>query len=186
VLDYAMFLLRRGRQEARATDVDVHFCRGDARAIPLRTASVDVVLLLANAFGYFADAAADQRLPVEAARVLRRGGRFLLDITDDEFLRQHFAPASWEATDDVVVCWKRELVDEVVRVREMVLLKRAGLWRDRTYAERLYSPTHLHALLGDVGFVAPRTYRDAFVFNPDDATDYGLSTHRMLITAVKG
>src|SRR5262245_51811298 len=46
VLDYAPFLLQRGHQEAIEDGLRVRFCRGDARSIPLRTGSIDVVLLM--------------------------------------------------------------------------------------------------------------------------------------------
>ena len=42
VLDYSDFLLDRGRWEAAASGVNVTFCQGDARAMPLPTASFDV------------------------------------------------------------------------------------------------------------------------------------------------
>jgi D-alanine-D-alanine ligase len=187
VVDYAPFLLQRGQRDAAEAGVPVYFCRGDARTIPLLSASVDVVLLLANSFGYFVDAADDARVLAEAARVLRRSGRCLLDLTDYHFFQQHFLPESWhEATDNMVVCWRRELVDDVVRVREMVLSKTEGLVRDRTYAERLYHPERLRTLLREVGFVNPRVHRQAFVYSPDETTDYGLAAHRTLFTAIKG
>jgi D-alanine-D-alanine ligase len=187
VLDYTAFLLRRGSREAVEEGLDVTFCRGDARATPLGSASVDVVLLMANSFGYFADAADDRLVLAEAVRVLACGGRFLLDLTDHDFIRDHFLPESWhEATDDVVVCWKREIVDDVIRVREMVLSKTGGLLRDRTYAERLYVPERLRALLREAGFVQITMQPNAFVYSPDDGTDYGIATHRTLITAIKG
>ena len=114
------------------------------------------------------------------------GGRFLLDLTDCDYTVQHFLPESWhEATDDIVICWQRELVKDVINVREMVLSKANGLLRDRTYAERLYHPDALCALLQDAGFTAPQVHRNAFIYDPSDGTDYGLATHRMLITATK-
>lgn len=186
VLDYATFLLQQGCQEATATGADVTFCRGDARVIPLRSACMDVVLLMANSFGYFINVADDQRLLADVARILTRQGRFLLDLTDYDYTLQHFLPESWhEANDDVVVCWKRELVDDVIRIREMVLSKTEGLLRDRTYAERLYHPEHLCMLLQEVGFVNPQVHRDMFIYDPNDGRYYGIATHRMLITVSK-
>jgi hypothetical protein len=58
--------------------------------------------------------------------------------------------------------------------------------RDRAYAERLYSPESIHQLLTDVGFHDIVIQRGAFVYDPDQGTDYGLATNRMLVTAAKG
>jgi D-alanine-D-alanine ligase len=186
VLDYSNFMLDRGRREAAALGLSVTFCQGDARAMALPTGSFDVVLLMANSFGYFVDAAEDGRVLAEAARALTANGRFLLDLIDRDVALRHFCPESWhEATDDIVVCWKRELVHDVIRVRELVLSKATGLLRDRTYAERLYSPEAIRHLLTRVGFHDIAIQQGAFVYDPDHDTDYGLATNRMLVTAVK-
>jgi D-alanine-D-alanine ligase len=164
----------------------VAFCRGDARLTPFSTASFDVVLLMANSFGYFANADDDQQMLAEVARVLVSGGRCLIDVTDYDYRTQHFVPESWhEATDDIVICWRREIEGDVIRVREMVLSKTQGLLRDRGYAERLYPTERLYCLLQEAGFAHAAVQPNAFVFNPEDATDYGLATHRMLVTTVK-
>jgi D-alanine-D-alanine ligase len=187
VLDYSEFLLGRGRWEAAAAGVNVTFCQGDARAMPLPTAGFDVVLLMANSFGYFVDAVDDRRVLAEVARILAAGGSFLLDLIDRDIALRHFCPESWhEATDDIVVCWRRELVHDVIRVRELVLSKATGMLRDRAYAERLYSPESIRQLLTDVGFHDIVIQRGAFVYDPDQGTDYGLATNRMLVTAAKG
>jgi D-alanine-D-alanine ligase len=187
VLDYSDFLLDRGRWEAVASGLSVTFCQGDARAMALPAASFDIVLLMAQSFGYFIDAADDHRVLAEVARILTADGRFLLDLVDRDVALRHFCPESWhEATDDIVVCWKRELVHDVIRVRELVLSRATGLLRDRAYAERLYSPESIHQLLTGVGFRDIVIQHGAFVYDPDQGTDYGLATNRMLVTAVKG
>src|SRR5712691_7174341 len=153
----------------------------------LSAASFDAVLLMDNSFGYFIDAADDHRVLAEVARILTADGRFLLDLIDRDVALRHFCPESWhEATDDIVVCWKRELVHDVIRVRELVLSKATGLLRDRTYAERLYSPEAIRRLLTAVEFRDIMIQQGAFVYDPDHHTDYGLATNRMLVTAVKG
>src|SRR6266702_35861 len=186
VLDYSDFLLDRGRWEAVALGLNVAFCQGDARAMVLPAASFDVVLLMANPFGYFVDTADDCRVLAEVAHVLTADGCFLLDLIDRDAALRHFCPESWhEATDDIVVCWKRELAQDVIRVRELVLSKATGLLRDRAYAERLYSPECIRTLLTEAGLRDIVIQHEAFVYDPDHDTDYGLATNRMLVTAFK-
>jgi D-alanine-D-alanine ligase len=186
VLDYAEFLLQRGRREAAEACLEVTFCQGDARHMTFSAATFDAVLLMANSFGYFADAEDDRRLLCEAWRVLVPGGKLLIDLIDRNVALRHFRTESWhEATDDIVVCWKRELTGDVVRVREMVLSKASGLLRDRTYAERLYSAESLQTLLSAAGFTDITVQHNAFVHQPNSDTDYGLATNRMITTAIK-
>src|SRR5215831_3373650 len=187
VLDYSDFLLTRGCWEAAAAGLSVTFCQGDARATGFSAASFDAILLMANSFNCFIDAADDRQVLAEVARLLATDGCFLLDLIDRNVALRHFCPESWhEATDDIVVCWKRELAQDVIRVRELVLSKANGVLRDRTYAERLYSPESIRQLLTDVGFHNIVIQRGAFVYDPDQGTDYGLATNRMLVTAAQG
>jgi len=187
VLDYSNFLLQRGKQKAAEAGLGVMFSQGDARALDFPSTNFDAVLLMANSFGYFVNAADDLRILTEVWRVLEDGGRFLLDLVDREVALSNFCSESWhEATNDIVVCWKRELVEDMILVREMVLSKSKGLLRDRTYTERLYSQESLHNILLEVGFTDVKAHNDLFVHNPDNDTDYGLATHRLLITATKG
>ena len=186
VLDYSDFLLTRGRWEAAAAGLSVTFCQGDARATAFSAASFDTILLMGNSFCCFFDAADALQVLAEVARLLTADGCFLLDLIDRDVALRHFCPASWhEATDDIVVCWKRELAQDVIRVRELVLSKATGLLRDRAYAERLYSPECIRALLLEAGFRDIVIQHEAFVYDPDHDTDYGLATNRMLVTAIK-
>ena len=186
VLDYSDFLLARGRWEAAAAGLSVTFCQGDARATTFSTASFDTILLMANSFCCFIDAVDARQVLAEVARLLTPGGYFLLDIIDRDAALGHFCPESWhEATDDIVVCWKRELAQDVIRVRELVLSKTTGLLRDRAYAERLYSQECIRTLLTEAGFRDSAIQQEAFVYDPDHDTDYGLATNRMLVTAIK-
>ena len=186
VLDYSDFLLCRGRREAMAAGLNVTFCRGDARATTLPADSWDVVLLMANSFGYFVNESDDQRVLAEVARLLVSGGYFVLDLIDRDVALRQFCAESWhEATEDMVVCWKRELVQDVIRVRELVVSKTSGLVRDRTYAERLYSAEDIRRVLHATGFDDAVVHQDAFVYDPAQGTDYGLATNRMLVTARK-
>lgn len=187
VLDYADFLLARGRWEAAASGLNVAFCQGDARATTFSAESFDVILLMGNSFNLFVDVVDDRRVLVEGARLLTAGGQLLLDLIDRDAALRHFCAESWhEATDDIVVCWKRELAHDVIRVRELVLSKASGVLRDRAYAERLYSPDDIRALLAAAGFRDIVIQHGAFVYDPDQGTDYGLATNRMLVTAIKG
>ena len=60
-----------------------------------------------------------------------------------------------------------------------------GLLRDHTYAERLYQPERLCTVRREAGLIHAKVHQQALVYKPDTGTDYGLATHRILITATK-
>jgi len=120
----------------------------------------------------------------EICRLLKPGGKVLLDLIHPDYLRQQFRPSSWhEANKDVVVCRQRKLLSAGVLVREIVLSKQDGLIRDVTYFARLFEPTELEMLLTGSGFDGIN-FGATLVSRPEPG-DYGLLSKRMLVTARK-
>lgn len=76
-LDASEDLLSEARRTAVERGLEVEFRRGDMRALPWN-AEFDAVLCAGNSFGYF-DEEGNQAFLAAVARVLRPGGRFLLE-----------------------------------------------------------------------------------------------------------
>jgi D-alanine-D-alanine ligase len=184
VVDYSQVLLQVGSRDATKAGCSVRFCRGDACEMGLADGSFDVVLVLGNSFGYFSEDSQNQKILLEICRLLRPGGRVLLDLVHYDYARQQFKPSSWhEANEDVVVCRERKLLDKGVLVREIVLSKRRGLVRDVTYFARLFRRQELEVLLADSGFEQINC-GDTLVSHKE-ADDYGLLSKRMVVSAHK-
>jgi D-alanine-D-alanine ligase len=184
VLDYSNTLLRIGAREAKHSNLPVRFVQGDARDIRLPSAGFNHVMILGNSLGYAGGAGDDLQIVREAHRLLADGGWLVVDVTDGEAVRRHFTPNAWhEIGDDIVVCRQREINASMICAREMVIHKRSGLVRDRSYGMRLYEAASLKALLAEAGFEQIRLHRD---FTPyGGAGDVGFMNHRMIATAQK-
>ena len=184
VVDYSQVLLRVGTHDAARVGCSVHFCRGDACQLGLADDIFDVILVMGNSFGYFEDDSHNQKILREICRLLKPGGKLLLDLIDSDYARRQFKPSSWhEASEDVVVCRQRQLLDEGVLVREVVMSKERGLVRDVTYFARLFQPQELKILLADSGF-NQIDCAGTLVSHPKPG-DYGLLGKRMLVIAYK-
>ena len=107
-----------------------------------------------------------------------------MDVTDGAAVKKSFNPNAWhEVGEDTVVCRQRELRENAVRARELVMSKKDGLIRDRTYAVRLYDPETLSALLETNGFGQVTIHTD---FSPHRFEgDYGFMNKRMLAVGRK-
>jgi D-alanine-D-alanine ligase len=184
VVDYSQVLLQVGSRDATTVGSSVHFCRGDACRVGLADDSFDVVLVMGNSFGYFKEDSQNQEILREISRLLKTGGKVLLDLIHSDYARAHFKPCSWhEADDDVVVCRERQLEKEGVLVREIVLSKERGLIRDVRYFARLFQPHDMEGLLTDSGF--RQIDCGGLLVSHPKADDYGLLNKRMLVTARK-
>jgi D-alanine-D-alanine ligase len=182
VFDYSHTLLRLGAERAACTECGTAFCRGDARELGLADSAFDCVLVMGNSFGYFMEDKENSLILGEIARVLKPGGRVLLDLSNREYVVSRLVPVTWhEATEDVVVCRSRSLLDHGVLAREVVLSKKDGLLRDSHYYSRLFSPKHIGDLLAKEGF-GSLCFAGDFRADKKDCT-YGMMANRMIVTA---
>jgi SAM-dependent methyltransferase len=75
-------------RQARTRAPNAAFVRGDMRCIPLATASADAVLCMWQSFGHFTNTS-NVAVFGEMARVLRPGGRMVLDLYHRDFHAAH-------------------------------------------------------------------------------------------------
>ena len=78
-IDIAPMMLAKAHHWLEKVGVKAVILRADARQLPFADDSLDVVLNLFNSFGYCQSEAQNQRILTESARVLRPGGKFLLE-----------------------------------------------------------------------------------------------------------
>ena len=184
VFDYSHFLIDRGRAEAERQGREITFLQGDARNTGLPPERFDRVLILGNSLGYDPAPDGDRKILAEAMRLLRSGGRLLLDTVNGETLRTRFHPVAWhEVGEDLVVCRSRILEADIVLTREMVVSKKRGLVKDSRYSLKLYGPDSMRDLLAGIGFSGIGVIRDFSPFR--EKGDLGFMNFRMIVTAQK-
>jgi D-alanine-D-alanine ligase len=184
VVDYSKVLIDLGRERAQQEGLTTRFIRRDARDTGLASERFQVIIVMANSFGYFVDEAENERILREAFRLLKPKGWLFLDLPHREYVVENFVPRSWhEATEEVVVCRQRRLDEDVMYGREMVISKTRGMIRDATYCTRIYSPEKITRMLKSAGFASVTTHKD-FVSHGKKG-DYGLMTNRMIVIAHK-
>jgi len=120
----------------------------------------------------------------EAFRLLMPKGTLLLDLPDRDHVLQNFNPFSChKVNEDITVSRERELGDDIIYSREIVMSQKGGCIRNRTYCTCLYSPEKISGLLYTAGFSSTTCKKD--FMNRNSEGDYGCMTNRMIITAKK-
>ena len=184
VLDYSEYLINQGKEKAQQEGLNTFFIREDARDTDLASERFKIIVVMASSFGYFVDECENEKILLEANRLLMPEGTLLLDLPNKDYVLKNFNPESWhEADDDIVVCRQRRLEEDILYSREKVISKSRGGIRDETYCTRLYSEKKIVKMLVSCGFSSIDAQKD--YMSHEKKGDYGCMTNRMIVIAHK-
>jgi SAM-dependent methyltransferase len=134
----------------------IRWLRGDMRAVPLEE-TFDAVLNMFTSIGYFEDDAENEKVLHEIHRLLRPGGRFIIDFLNPSYVRSRLVPHSvrqdGNTTIDEVRGIQGDFVVKTIRISE------PGV-DDRTYEERvkLYELSGFRSMLAKADLVLDQVY----------------------------
>ena len=131
------------------------------RALPFRSASFDAVVSLFSSFGYLESDEEDLRVLCEVARILKPGGRFLLDLLNREHALAGFVESVQEVREDgTLVVEKRDFELASGRLTtSFVIVSPDGTRTDSVgHSLRLYTLTELRKMLDAAGLALQRVY----------------------------
>ena len=170
-IDLSLPLLRAGQRRW----AEARLARADIRVLPLRTGAADVVVNLFTSFGYFDDDAAHQQVIAEVARVLHRGGRFVLDFLNAPRVRQTLVPRDERPINGRHVVQERRLDQDGRFVIKTIHLVGEG----RSFMERvrLYERADLEHMLAACGLALD------FVLGDYDGAPYDARSPRLVMVA---
>lgn len=159
-LDRSKKFLERARADAAERGVEVEYRLGDMRDLPYPDDSFDVAYNYFTSFGYFDDAD-DRQVLSEAARVVRPGGRFLVEMLHHDGLVGDFSEASvTRAGDDdgdlMVDEHDYDPVTGRIRTRRTAFVD--GERHESTHSVRLYTAPELRQRFEDAGFDVTAVY----------------------------
>jgi SAM-dependent methyltransferase len=167
-----------GRRRAEERGIDgVTLEVGDMRELRY-DAEFDAAVCFWGSFGYFDD---DGNLAQAAcaARALRPGGRYLIDVPTLETIYPRFTERSWFRVEDTVVLQERRLALGTSRVEtEWTFVRDDGSTATQETSVRLYSVHELTELLRAAGF-------SSFSLRDDELQDFELGSARLWIVATK-
>lgn len=138
-------------QEARKLDLGntVEWIHGDMREVPLER-EFDAVVNLFTSFGYFDDDRENERVLKEINRLLKPGGKFIIDFLNPGYVRSHLVPLSKRSEDGFSIEEARSIEDGFVRKRIVIS---QGQFPERKYIEqvKLYERASFEAMLRKSG-----------------------------------
>jgi SAM-dependent methyltransferase len=151
--DLSSALLRRAREAGARRLV-----RGDMRALALRGGGFDAVVNLFTSFGYFEEDSESARVLVEVARVLRPGGRIVLDYLNAPAVRGDLVPRDERVVEGRTVIQERTLSTDGRFVVKRIRV--AGEAMEFVEQVRLFERKDLEAMLAAAGLVVREALGD--------------------------
>jgi ubiquinone/menaquinone biosynthesis C-methylase UbiE len=135
--------------------------RADYRELPFRDASFDAALNLFTSLGYLGDEE-DTKALAEIGRVLRAGGRLVIETMHRDLLVRKFQEHDWRLLGEGLLLLEQRTFDAASGVAQttQTLVDKSGDRDSRSYSVRVYTATELLAMLARAGFADARCYGD--------------------------
>jgi len=156
-LDATPLFLDLARRDATERGVEVEYIEGDMRSLPWEGERFDRVLNWFTSFGYFADDD-NRRVLQEAHRVLRPGGRFLIENNNLVSLLPRWLPAVVHERDDNFAIDVSIFDPATGRATTERTIVRDGRVRRFTFSVRMFIAVELRDWLLDAGFTVVDFY----------------------------
>jgi ubiquinone/menaquinone biosynthesis C-methylase UbiE len=137
------------------------FVHADYRELPFADASFDAALNLFSSLGYLGDEE-DTKALAEIGRVLRPGGRLVIEIMHRDLMVRRFAEQDWQMLGEGRLLLEQRTFDPASGLAQttQTLIEPGGDRDSRTFSLRVYTATELLAMLERAGFAESRCHGD--------------------------
>jgi SAM-dependent methyltransferase len=150
--------------------------QADYRDLPQPDESFDAALNLFSSLGYLGDED-DTRVLAEIRRVLRPGGRLVIEIMHRDALVRGFLEQGWRLVGEGRLLLEQRTFDPRAGVAQttQTLVEPSGERDSRTFSLRVYTATELVAMIDRAGFAESRCYGDL------DGAPFGTATRLVVV-----
>ena len=160
-VDRSATLLDEARRRAGEAGAEPELVQADYRELPFADHSFDGALNLYTSLGYLGDEE-DTQVLTEIARVLRPGGRLVLELLHRDRLVRGWREQDWRMVGEGRVLLEQRTFDARTGVAQttQTLIEPSGARESRTWSVRVYTATELVAMLRAAGFAEVRCFGD--------------------------
>lgn len=158
-VDLNEFFLKEAKKVAKQMKVSVRLIKGDMREIFFEN-EFDVALNLFTSFGYFENDEENQKVLNAASKSLKRGGKFVLDIINRDYIIRNYREKDWKQLSDGSIVLTERYFDHIAGRN---IEKRIRIWKNGKREEfiislRMYTVAELVAMFHKAGLVLKEIY----------------------------
>jgi ubiquinone/menaquinone biosynthesis C-methylase UbiE len=152
---------RRVAEDGADADGGPALVAADYRELPFDDASFDAAINLYTSIGFLGDEE-DTQVLTEIARVLRPGGRLVIETMHRDLMIRVFQERGWRLLGAGRLLLEQRAFDPVTGVVQetQTLVDSDGARESQTFATRVYSATELVSMLRAAGFEKVMAYGD--------------------------
>lgn len=178
-VDRSAFLLERAREYAGDHGVGIEWVEEDMREFR-RSEVFDLAISLFTSFGFFDDAAENERVLANVYASLRPGCHFVIDVLGKEVIARRFQPvAVSESPEAGLMVQRSKVIDDWRRIANEWSFVREGVIHSVEFCVWVYSGKELADMLAGVGFT------HVGLFGGLDGSPYGTEARRLVALARK-
>ena len=179
-IDLSLAMLARAADEAAEKSQRINFLQGDMRDLTFDDA-FDGIYCWGTTFGYFDDIK-NAEVIQKIHKALRRGGRFLLDVVNRDYIAARMPSMVWFEGEGCVCMDEAQLNGITSRlIVKRTMMMEDGRQREIEYSIRLYALHELGKVLHDNGFRIAEASGDTST----PGKYFGSESPRILILAEK-
>jgi len=180
-VDLSKNLLAIAKKRMKTAKVIFHLVRADMRFLPFRAVVFSTVLNMFTSFGYLPSESEDALSLLEINRILRRKGKFLLDLANRDHVIKGFHERDWAEFEPFYMLERRTLDLKSSRLASQwtLIQKNTGHTRSIQHSVRLFTLARIEHLLNKAGLAIEK------VHGGYDGQKFTTEASRMIILAEK-
>ena len=158
--DLSAELLTRGKDVAEQANVEIEWIRGDMRNLPSEwSETFSFVTFTLSEFGCFSEQSDNQEVLEEVARILKNGGRFLLDIVVNRDGLVHHGETRNCLEGDGFFVFEKGSLDLLTGIHKRVFRwYYLGQLHETQWQIQTYTPPEVKRMLEQAGFQVMGVY----------------------------
>lgn len=180
-LDFNARYLEIAAEAARAAGLEAEWVSGDMRELAYDR-EFDAVYSYFTSFGYFSDVE-NERVLANLARALKPGGRFLIEMTNRDWILTHPRQRTWTQRDDGALLMEETSLDlrtSRVTTRQTLIEPAGGGARvQKEYDLRVYTCAELVAMFARHGLEVREVWGGA------EREPYSTESRRLILLATR-
>jgi len=180
-IDLSKNLLAIAKKRMKTAGANLPLVRGDLRYLPFKNEVFNSIINMFTSFGYLPTESEDLKSLLEVNRILRKNGKFLLDLHNRDHIIKFFQERDWAEFEPFYLLEKRSLdLENNKLIGYWTLIEKGtGQIKSIKHEVRSYTLSRIEQLLDEAGLTVKEVYGGY------EKQEFNLDANRMILLTEK-